>query len=105
MLQMIILMIRPPSCSSVTLQKIVCKEDGSPHDQNQGVRGAGIVANDHPDDPAYSVPLQKVVCKEDCPLGRGVRSDAQLSCTETRFQKSALRVVEILLNNVINIYG
>ena len=68
MLQMIILMIRPPSCSSVTLQKIVCKEDGSPDDQNQGVGGAGIVANDHPDDPAYSVPLQKVGCKEDCPL-------------------------------------
>ena len=47
---------------------VICKEDDSPDDQNQGDGGAGIVANDHPDDPAYSVPLQKVVCKEDCPL-------------------------------------
>ena len=30
-------------------------------------------------------------------LGRGVRSDAQLSCTDTRFQ-SALRVVKMVLN-------
>ena len=46
---------------------VVCKDDGSPYDQNQGDRGAGIVANDHPDDPASSVPLQMVICKEDCP--------------------------------------
>ena len=32
-----------------------------------------------------------------CCLGRGVRSDAQLSCTETRF-KSALREVKMVLN-------
>ena len=68
MLQMIILMIRPPSCSSVTLQKIVCKEDDAPDDQNQGVGGAGIVANDHPDDPACSFLLQMVICKGDGPL-------------------------------------
>ena len=46
---------------------VICKEDGSPDDQKQGDEGAGIVANDHPDDPASSVPLQMVICKEDCP--------------------------------------
>ena len=67
LLQIIIWMIRPPPCSSVPLQMVICKEDGSPDDENQGDRGAGIVANDHPEDPASSVPLQMVVCKEDCP--------------------------------------
>ena len=60
LLQMIIRMIRPPLCSSDPLQM-----DGSPDDQNQ--RGAEIVANDHPEDPASSVPLQMFVCKEVCP--------------------------------------
>ena len=46
---------------------VICREDGSPEDQNQGDRGAGIVANDHLDDLASSVPLQMVICKEDCP--------------------------------------
>ena len=46
---------------------VVCKEEGSPGDQNQGDGGAGIVANDHPADPASSVPLQMVICKKDCP--------------------------------------
>ena len=67
LLQMIICMIRPPLCSSVPLQMVICKEDGSPDDQNQGDGGAQIVVNDHPDDTALSVPLQMVVCKEDCP--------------------------------------
>ena len=57
MLQMIIQMIRPPPCSSIPLQMIICKEDGSPDDKNQGDGGAGIVASDHPDDPASSVLL------------------------------------------------
>ena len=56
-----------PPCSSVPLQMVICKEDGSPDDRNQGDGGARIVANDHPDDPASSVPLQMVICKEDCP--------------------------------------
>ena len=64
-LQMIIWMILPPLCSSIPLQMVICKEDGSPEDQNQGDGGAGIVANDHPDDPASSLPLQVVICKED----------------------------------------
>ena len=46
---------------------IVCKEDDPLNYQNQGDRGAGIVANDHSEDLASSVPLQMVVCKEDCP--------------------------------------
>ena len=45
---------------------VICKEDGSPDDQNQGDGGAGIVANDQPDDPVPSVPMQMVICKEDC---------------------------------------
>ena len=60
-------MIWPPPCSSVPLQMIICKEDGSPDDQKQGDGGAPIVANDHLYDPASSVPLQMVVCKEYCP--------------------------------------
>ena len=67
LLQMTICMIRPPLCSSVPLQMVICKEDGSLDDQNQGGGRAGIVANDHPEDPASSVSLQMVVCKEDCP--------------------------------------
>ena len=66
LLQTIIRMIRPPPCSSVPLQKVVCKEDGSRNDQNQRDVGAGIVKNDHPDDPASSVSSQMVICKEDC---------------------------------------
>ena len=46
---------------------VICKEDGSPDDQKQGDEGAGIVANDHPDDPVSSISLQMVTCKEDCP--------------------------------------
>ena len=46
---------------------VICKEDGPPDDQNQGDGGAGIVANDHLHDPAFSVPLQMVICKEDGP--------------------------------------
>ena len=60
LLQMIIRRIRPPPCSSVPLQMVICKEDGSPDDQSQG-----IVANDHPENPASPVPLQMVVFKED----------------------------------------
>ena len=67
LLQMTIWMIRPPPCSSVPLQMVICKEDGSPDDQKQGDEGAGIVANDHPDDPVSSISLQMVTCKEDCP--------------------------------------
>ena len=44
MLQMTMWMIRPPLCSSVPMQMIICKEDGSPDDQKQGDEGAGIVA-------------------------------------------------------------
>ena len=54
----IIWMIRPPPCSSVPLQMVICKEDGSPDNQNQGDGGARIVANDHPYDPASSVLLR-----------------------------------------------
>ena len=64
---MIIQMIWPHPCSSVSLQMVICKEDGSPDDQNQGDGGKGIVANDHLEDLASSVPLQMVVCKKDCP--------------------------------------
>ena len=67
LLQLTIWMIRPPLCSSVSLQIVICKEDGSLDYQNQGDRRAGIVANDHSEDLASSVPLQMVVCKEDCP--------------------------------------
>ena len=66
LLQMTIWMIRPPLCSSVPLQMVICKEHGSPNDQNQGNGGARIVANDQPEDPASSVPLQMAFCKEDC---------------------------------------
>ena len=66
-LQMIVRMIRHPSCSSVLLQMVICKKDGSADDHNQGDGGAGIVANYHPEDPACSIPLQMFVCKEDCP--------------------------------------
>ena len=66
LLQMIIRMIQPPPCSCIPLQMVICKEDGSPDDQNQGNGGARIVANDQPEDPASSVPLQMVFCKEDC---------------------------------------
>ena len=58
LLQMIIQMIRPPLCSSVPLQMVICKEDGSPYDQNQGDGGEGIVANDHSEDLASSVLLR-----------------------------------------------
>ena len=79
LLQMIIRMIRPPPCSSVSLQMVICKEDDSPDDQNQGDGREGIVANDHQEDLASSVPLQMVVCKENCPsdgqnLGSRVRA-------------------------------
>ena len=57
-LQMIIWMILPPLCSSIPLQMVICKEDGSLDDQNQRDRGARIVANDHLDDPATSVLLR-----------------------------------------------
>ena len=52
LLQMIIHMIRPPlcSCSFVPLQMIICKEDGSQDDQNQG---DGVVENDHPENPPF----------------------------------------------------
>ena len=59
MLQMIIRMIGPPPCSSVPLQKVVCKEEGSSDDQNHGDGGARIIANNHLDDLASSVPLQR----------------------------------------------
>ena len=67
LLQVIRWMIRPPPCSSVPLKMVVCKEDGSPYDQNQGDAEAEIVSNDHPEDPASSIPSQMVVCKVDCP--------------------------------------
>ena len=50
LLQMIIHMIRPPLCSFVFLQMIICKEDGSQDDQNQG---DGVVENDHPENPPF----------------------------------------------------
>ena len=43
--------------SSVPLQMVIYKEDGPPDDQNQGDRGARIVANDHPGDLASFVLL------------------------------------------------
>ena len=56
LLQMIIRMIRTPPCSSVPLQVVICKDP--PDDQNQGDRGARIVANDHPGDLASFVLLR-----------------------------------------------
>ena len=56
LLQTIIRIIWPSLCPSVPLQMVICKEDGSMDDQNQGDGGAGIVADDHPDDPASSIP-------------------------------------------------
>ena len=50
LLQMIIHMIWPPLCSFVFLQMIICKEDGSQDDQNQG---DGVVENDHPENPPF----------------------------------------------------
>ena len=64
LLQMIIRMIWPPPCSSVSLQMVICKEDGSADDQNQGDGGAGIVSNDDPEDPATSVSFRMFVRKE-----------------------------------------
>ena len=49
------------NCSSIPLQMVICKEDSPPDDQNQGDRGAWIVANNHLYDPASSVPLQMVI--------------------------------------------
>ena len=43
---------------------VIYKEDGSPDDQNQGDRGAEIVAIDHS---AFSVSLQIIIYKEDGP--------------------------------------
>ena len=43
-------MIRPPMCSFVPLQMIICKGAGSQDHQNQGDGGDGVVANDHPED-------------------------------------------------------
>ena len=40
--------------SSIPLQIVICKEDSPPDDQNQGDGEAGIVANYHPDDPAFA---------------------------------------------------
>ena len=37
---------------------VIYNEEGPPDDQNQGGVGAQIIANDHPDDPAYSVLLR-----------------------------------------------
>ena len=48
MLQLIIHMIRPPLCSAVPLQMVICKEDGSQDDQNQGDGVVGIATNFHP---------------------------------------------------------
>ena len=53
LLQMIIHIIRPPLCSFVPLQMIICKEGGSQGDQNQGDEGDGVVANDHPENPPF----------------------------------------------------
>ena len=41
LLQMTIWMIRPPLCSSVPLQMVICKEDGPPDDQNIFLVGLG----------------------------------------------------------------
>ena len=60
LLQKIVRMVQPTPCSSVPLQMVICKEDGSLDDQNQGDGGEGTVANDHTVDPASSVPLQMV---------------------------------------------
>ena len=57
LLQMTIWMIRPPLCSSVPLQMVICKEDCPSDDQNQRDGGAQIVASDHLNDPASSVLL------------------------------------------------
>ena len=65
LLQIIIRMIRPPPCSSIPLQMVICKEDGSLDDQNQGDEGARIVANEQLDGPASSVSLQMIICKVD----------------------------------------
>ena len=66
LLQMIIRMVCPAPCSAVFLQMVICKEDGSLDDQNQGDGGEGIVANDHLEDSVSSIHLQTVDCKEDC---------------------------------------
>jgi len=60
LLQMITQKVWHPPCFSISLQMVICKEDGSLDNQNQGVGGAGIVANDHLDDLAHSVPF---LCK------------------------------------------
>ena len=53
-------------CKLLRAPPFLCKESGSPDDQNQRDGGAGIVANDHLNDPASSVSLQRVICKENC---------------------------------------
>jgi len=41
LLQMTIWIIRPPLCSSIPLQMVVCKEGGPPDDQNLLLVGLG----------------------------------------------------------------
>ena len=55
---MSIRMIRPPPCSSIPLQMLICKEGGSQDDLNHGNGGAQILANGHMDDRASSVLLR-----------------------------------------------
>ena len=63
LLQTIIPMIWPLPCSSVPLKMVICKKGAFPDDQNQRDGGAGIVANDHLDDPASSFLLHMSFAK------------------------------------------
>ena len=61
MLQMTIWMIRPPSCSSVLLQMVICKEDGPLDDQQFFGRMGLKFAPDLPpsmEDPQYKISAQ-----------------------------------------------
>ena len=80
LLQLTIRMIQPPPFSSVPLQMVICKEDGSQDDLNHGNGGARILANDHPDDRASSVLLRSSVsaifqnCNEMIPVGKALNT-------------------------------
>ena len=56
----IIWMIRPPPCSSVPLQMVICKEDGSLDDQHVWSDGAEIRTRPVPsmEDPQYKISAQ-----------------------------------------------
>ena len=59
LLEMTIWMIRPPLCSSVPLQMVICKEDSSPDDQHFfGWMGLKFAPAPSIEDPQYKISAQ-----------------------------------------------